>query len=187
MSIKPPSSTDPSQPKPTHIEPYHKNYVNHFNGFLMDICNCLWRARAFNRSDLNALGCLLPTTLLPILTSYVSSFNTGVTLQSLFSLSYSPLLCNLSISYIRELEDKAGELSEQAGDDDNAIQVRHAGPVTSKSLTQLAKDGGLVLSWPDYRLGVLRYMEGKGVGGVGELMYNTMKHLMAAREGAGKV
>jgi len=48
---------------------------------------------------------------------------------------------------------------------------------------QLGKDGGLKLLWPDYRLGVLHYLEGKGVMGVGELMYNTMKHLMTAREG----
>lgn len=38
------------------------------------------------------------------------------------------------------------------------------------------------MPWPDYKLGVLHYMENKGVNGVGELMYNTMKHLMTARE-----
>jgi len=48
---------------------------------------------------------------------------------------------------------------------------------------QLGKEGGLKLPWPTYRLGVLQYLEGKEVMGVGELMYNTMKHLMAAREG----
>lgn len=177
MSKPVPPSADPSQPA---VEAYPKDYVNHFNGFLMDICNCLWRSRAFNTSDTNALGCLLPPPLLPKLTSYISSLDTGLSLQSLFSLSYAPVLCNLSISYLRELEDKAEEEAE------GTIRIRHAGPVTQKSLVALGKEGGLQLGWPAYRLGVLTYLEGKGVKGVGELMYNTMKHLMTARENAAK-
>jgi centromere protein I len=162
------------------IESYPKEYVNHFNGFLMDICNCLWRARAFNTSDMNALGCLLPPPLLPLLTSYVANLDTGLSLPSLFSLSYSPLLCALSIQFVRDLEKAEAEAGEEG------IAITHAGPVTAKTLMQLGKDGGLQLAWPAYRLGVLQFLEGKGVKGVGELMYNTMKHLMTAREGAGK-
>lgn len=174
----------PARPDTTqgaNQESYPKEYVNHFNGFLMDICNCLWRSRAFNTTDTNALGCLLPPPLLPKFTSYVSSLNTGLTLPSLFTLSYSPVLCNLSISYLRELEDRAEE--EVVG----GIKTRHAGPVTQKSLVTLGKEGGLQLSWADYRLGVLTYLERRGAKGVGELMYNTMKHLMTAREAAAKV
>jgi centromere protein I len=150
---------------------YPKEYVNHFNGFLMDICNCIWRSRAFNTSDINALGCLLPTSIVNSLTKYVSNLDPSISLTTLFSLSMSPLFALLAISYVRELEDKKED-----------IEIRHAGPVTQASLKQLEKDGGLRLSWADYRLGVLRYLENKGVTGVGELMYNTMKHLMTARE-----
>lgn len=80
---------------------------------------------------------------------------------------------------MRELEDKADEA-------EGGIKTRHAGPVTQKSLVTLGKEGGLQLSWADYRLGVLTYLERRGAKGVGELMYNTMKHLMAAREAAAK-
>jgi centromere protein I len=177
MSAKTPTSPDFAG---AVIEPYHKDYVNHFNGFLMDICNCLWRSKAFNKSDTNALGCLLPSSLYPILTTYVTSLDTGLSLPMLCSLSYSPLLCNLAISYIRELEDDAEEQSEEG----EGLKIRHAGPVTQRSLAVLDKAGGLKLSWADYRLGVLRYLERRGVKGVGELMYNTLKHLMAARENA---
>ncbi|KAI9729510.1 MAG: hypothetical protein M1818_008482 [Claussenomyces sp. TS43310] len=165
-------------------EPYPKEYVNHFNGFLMDICNCLWRGRAFNMSDVNALGCLLPAPVLPPLASYVSGLDTRLALATLFSLSYSPLLCNLSISYLRQLEDEAQEKSIESGG--RGLRTRHAGPVTQRSLVQLGKEGGLKLTWAEYRLGVLRYLEDKGVKGVGELMYNTMKHLMGARESGPK-
>lgn len=173
-----PAASSPTNPGQNQ-EAYPKDYVNHFNGFLMDICNCLWRSRAFNTSDTNALGCLLPTNITPNLSRYVSSLDTGLSLPSLFSLSYSPVLCNLSISFLRELEAKANN--------GRGVTIRHAGPVTQKSLVTLGKEGGLQLTWPQYRLGVLKYLEDKGVDGVGELMYNTMKHLMAQRGGAAKV
>jgi centromere protein I len=151
---------------------YSKEYVNHFNGFLMDVCNCLWRSRAFNSSDPNALACLMAPAVTQILSKYVASIDTSMSLATLFSFSFSPVFCLLAISYVRELEDRV----------EDEIDLRHPGPPTSKSLLQLEKDGGLRLPWPDYKLGVLHYMENKGVNGVGELMYNTMKHLMTARE-----
>lgn len=153
-------------------QPYPKDYVNHFNGFLMDLCNCLWRSKAFNYSDVNALGCLLPKSVITTLTTYVSSLDTSLSLPTLFSLSYSPMLCQLAILYVRELEDTT----------EDEIEIRHAGPVTQSSLKALQRGGGVNLPWPDYRLGVLQYLENKGAAGVGELMYNTMKHLMTARE-----
>ncbi|KAH8600869.1 Mis6 domain-containing protein [Bisporella sp. PMI_857] len=159
---------------PTDLEPktYPKDHVNHFNGFLMDTCNCIWRGRAFNRSDPNATGCLLPESTTTSLANYVAKLDTGISLPSIFTLSYSPVLCHFAISYLREIEDR----------EEDSIDIRHAGPVTQASLKQLERDGGLNISWADYRLGVLRYLETKSATGVGELMYNTMKHLMTARE-----
>lgn len=39
---------------------YSRDFVNYFNGFVMDLCNCLWRNRALNNADKNALGCQMP-------------------------------------------------------------------------------------------------------------------------------
>ncbi|KAG4027718.1 hypothetical protein MFRU_027g00110 [Monilinia fructicola] len=153
---------------------YPKEYVNRFNGFLMDICNCLWRSRAFYTADVNALGCLLPEQTMGTLSPYISKLEPSLSLNSLFSISYSSAICYLAITYVRELEDQA----------EDEIDVRHAGPVTQVSLKKLGNDGGISVSWQEYRLGVLRYLEGKGFLGVGELMYNTMKHLMTARQNA---
>ncbi|CAL3965976.1 unnamed protein product [Diplocarpon coronariae] len=155
---------------------YHKDYVNQFNGFLMDVCNCFWRSRAFNATDPNALGCLLSPTVTQALSKYVSDLDPALSISSLFSFSYSPLFSLFALSYVRELEDNA----------EDEISRRHAGPVTQSSLKQLENDGGLGLVWPDYKLGVMTYMERHGIAGVGELMYNTMKHLMTARENKGQ-
>jgi centromere protein I len=150
-------------------EAYPRDYVNHFNGYLMDICNCLWRNRAFNREDVNALGCLAPTSILPPLRVYADSM--GYQLPAVFSLSYSNILCAVSIDFFRAVEDLNAE----------EIVTRHRGPVTQRSLTALGNEGGLTMTWADYRLGILNWLEDRGVYGIGELMYNTMKHLMVRR------
>ncbi|KAI0381712.1 Mis6-domain-containing protein [Hypomontagnella monticulosa] len=154
---------------------YTSEYINEFNGFLMDICNCIWRSRAFNRNDVNSHGCLIPRSLTEDLTSYVNSLNMGGSLSTLFSLSYSPVLGHSAISHFRELEDE--ELERGTGE----LSTRHAGPVTRASLTTLANNGGLRVVWDDYRLGVLSYLERKGMTGVGQLMYNTMTNVMKRR------
>ena len=152
---------------------YTLRYVNEFNGFLMDICNCIWRSRAFNTKDNNSHGCLLPAPVVDGLAAYVKHLGTSVSLASLFSLSYSPVLGLLAISYFRGLEDAAME-----GDEDGLLGARHAGPVTRTTLASLEQDGGLSMTWDEYRLGVLKYLEENGFGGVGQLMYNTMTTLM---------
>lgn len=157
---------------PTSRSDYTPEYVNEFNGFLMDICNCLWRSRAFNTRDDNSHGCLVPRPLVDSLSAYIRGLDTGASLASLFSLSHSPVLGLMSISYFRSLED--AELERGA----DALGIRHAGPVTRATLASLAEDGGLRLTWDEYRLGVLRYLEENGLSGVGELMYNTMTTLM---------
>ncbi|KAG9249192.1 Mis6 domain protein [Calycina marina] len=154
------------------VHSYTNQAVSHFNGFLMDICNCVWRSRAFNKTDPNASGSLIPETLNTALAKYVAGLDTAIKLPAIFGLSYSPALCLLSITHVREMEDSQEE----------NIMARHAGPVTAASLKQLEKDGGLSLQYTDYRMGVLRYIEIRGGSGIGELMYNTMKHLMTARQ-----
>ncbi|KAI1106073.1 Mis6-domain-containing protein [Jackrogersella minutella] len=154
---------------------YTSEYINEFNGFLMDICNCLWRSRAFNDTDSNSHGCLVSKSLTEDLTSYISSLSMGSSLASLFSLPYSPALSFSAISYLRELEDV--ELARNR----DQLSIRHAGPVTRASLNALANRGGLSIGWDDYRLGVLSHLEQQGMAGIGELMYNTMTNVMKRR------
>ena len=157
---------------------YDRAYVNLYNGYLMDICNCLWRARAFSNSETNAHGCMIPRSNVNALTSYVSSVDRSSTLTSLFGLSHSPTLCYQSIGRVRELEDK--ELEEG-----RRIRTRHAGPVTQASLVRLATAGGMNLSWQDYRIGVLNGLSARGLPGVAELLKCTMTVLKNMMEGKG--
>lgn len=155
---------------------YDRAYVNMYNGYIMDICNCLWRGRAFADGDANSHGCTVPRRTVDALAGYVSSVDRTIQLNVLFSLSHSPVLCRQSILQVRELED--AEL-EKGG----TIRTRHAGPVTQASLTQLDTRGGLHLSWQEYRIQVLEALSSKGLLGVEELLKNTMTVLKKSMEG----
>lgn len=79
--------------------------VTNLNGFLMDMCNLLFRCRAFNRTDANALGCLLPASSASHLESYLVALSPTYHLSDFFSNSYNPTLAALSASAFRELEE----------------------------------------------------------------------------------
>ncbi|KAK1775782.1 Mis6-domain-containing protein [Copromyces sp. CBS 386.78] len=172
-------STSPSA-RPLFAE--ERQQITTFNAFLMDLCNVLWRGRAFAVSDANAKGCLVPRALEAALRGYLKKVEPDgeLVLGSVFGLSHSPVLCLQSISFLRELEDR--ELEGEMDISDRGLRARHAGPVTQQSLVALAGKGGLEISWQEYRAGVLRYLDERGFKGVPELMYNTMKNLMKGRQ-----
>lgn len=151
-------------------------HIRTFNGFLMDMCNCIWRAKAFGRADGNAMGCRIPASVVATLQTYLAEVDPDTPLANAFGISHSPALCLQSLSYVRDLEDVI--LAEPDGD----LRERHGGPVTQKSLAALNNRGGLDLSWVEYKSGVLKYLEEAEFGGVPELMYNTMKNLMNSQQ-----
>lgn len=67
---------------------------------------------------------------------------------------------------------------EDAQADGGVVMIRHAGPVSQKSLARLREEGRVKVGWAEYRMGVLRWLAARGVRGVGELMGVTMKQLM---------
>ncbi|KAL9075058.1 MAG: hypothetical protein Q9157_004149 [Trypethelium eluteriae] len=144
--------------------------IDQFNGYLMDVCNLLWRSRAFGRGDINAMGCFLPESALPVFQDYLWNIDHEYGLPYIFGLSHHASLSLLSITALRELED----LAETRGED---LRLKHAGPVTQRSLMKLDKDGGFKITWRDYRVQVLDYLEKRSLGGIKELMFSTMKDL----------
>jgi centromere protein I len=152
-----------------------RQQIDSFNGFLMDACNCLWRGKAFTKTDANASGCNMSPQVVTALTNYLTSIDKDLQLTSAFGLSHSPTLCLQSASLLRSLEDAEIEST------DGELHTRHAGPATQESLRQLALNGGLQLDWAEYRSGVLSHLEDSGTPGVPELLYNTLNHLRKRR------
>lgn len=155
---------------------YDRSFVDVFNGYIMDMCNCFWRNRAFNETDTNARACTVSAATINALATYALSVDRALPLNSYFSLSHSPVLCYQSIERVRDLEDDAME-------HDESIRVRHGGPVTQSSLTRLANAGGMRLSWQDYRIEVLKNLADSGFPGVAELLKNAMTVLKKSIDG----
>ncbi|CUS11905.1 unnamed protein product [Tuber aestivum] len=158
---------------------YPRDYVNHFNGFLMDICNLVWRNRAFkcggsdSKQDQNALGCTLANNVVLSLQRAVDEREES--LLTLFSLSHSAVLAQFSAECFRMLENS---------NDSEMRRTRHAGPVTQKSLQLLATNGGLKITYSDFRVAVLRALGKKGLGGIWDFMHSTMISLIQLTSGA---
>lgn len=163
-------------PEPESL--YDQGLVAQFNGYVMDICNLLWRNRALNKDDPNAMGCLLPDSSIAGLTEYITKVNdaarhydreTAFNLSSatIFSLSHHAAFCNLSAACFADLED------QQLGDDRPKLRK----PVTQKALQALEKDGGVKTTWQEYRIHMLDWLDAVGSRGTGDLMRSTMKAL----------
>ncbi|KAL4954969.1 Mis6-domain-containing protein [Aspergillus filifer] len=158
---------------------YSQQLVGLFNGYIMDICNLVWRNRALNSEDPNAVGCLIPPATITALTQYLRDVNErarkrnrenafSYTLASVFSLSHHAALCNMSASCFADIERE-----NDVRDD----QPRLRKPVTQKALSALEKDGGFQMTWQDFRVRMLDWMDSAGGNGVSNLMRTTMKAL----------
>ncbi|KAL4939563.1 hypothetical protein BDV06DRAFT_214174 [Aspergillus oleicola] len=158
---------------------YSQQLVGLFNGYIMDICNLVWRNRALNSEDPNAVGCLIPPETITALTQYLRDVNErsrkrnrenafSYTLASVFSLSHHAALCNMSASCFADIEREY---------DVREDQPRLRKPVTQKALSALEKDGGVQMTWQDFRVRMLDWMDSTGGNGVSNLMRTTMKAL----------
>lgn len=157
---------------------YPTSLVGQFNGYVMDICNLVWRNRALNKEDPNALGCLVAAPTVKALSEYIRDMNEisrerkrdssfHYILSSIFSLSHHAALCNLSAACFADIEEK------NVGED----QARLNRPVTQKALSALEKEGGVKISWQEYRVKMLDWLEATGSTGTANLMRSTMKAL----------
>ncbi|KAL3471799.1 Mis6-domain-containing protein [Aspergillus californicus] len=172
-------TTEALQPENAVDALYPQHLVGQFNGYIMDICNLVWRNRALNFDDPNALGCLIPPATITALTQYIRETNEkarkrnreaafSYTIASVFSLSHHAALSNLSAVCFAGIE-RENSISE--------AQPRLRKPVTQKALSALEKDGGVRMTWQDYRVRMLESMDAVGTTGIGNLMRTTMKAL----------
>ena len=154
---------------------YSKSVVDRFNSNLMNICNLVWRSRAFLTRDANVHSRLCSESLTKELQAYLARIDLDYSLSFICGLSHNPALAALSAASIRALEDLADRPEEP-------LIKRHEGPVTQRSLAKLRDYGGMEVSWHDCRDEILKYLEGHGVSGIKTLMYVTIKDLMRARK-----
>ncbi|KTW28551.1 hypothetical protein T552_01811 [Pneumocystis carinii B80] len=148
--------------------PYHRDIVDYFNSFVMDFCNCLWRNRAFNKQDKNALGCQLSEEVVMTLKSIAEV--QGIFFGSIFSITHGTVFAHWSAETLKDLEDESPNIIK-----------RHVGPVSNTSLKRWAEEGGLNISLNDFRILVLNKINKKNYNGVYDFLYSSMASLKERR------
>ncbi|KTW28627.1 uncharacterized protein T551_02477 [Pneumocystis jirovecii RU7] len=147
---------------------YHRDIVDYFNSFVMDFCNCLWRNRAFNKQDKNALGCQLSDEIIATLKSMAEM--QGIFFGSVFSITHGTVFARWSAETLRDLENAS-----------TTIVKKHVGPVSNTSLKRWAEEGGLQISLNDFRVLVLNKLQEKHYTGVYDFLYSSMASLKERR------
>ncbi|RGB31764.1 Mis6-domain-containing protein [Rhizophagus diaphanus] len=138
-----------------------RSYINYFNSFVMDICNCLWRNRPFNKTDKNSKGFQLDDD---IIRKLQETYNEDWT--SCYSLTHLPSFAALSKSCIQDLEESTPN-----------IKRRLTLPATQFSLKDISTAGGLQISFNDYRVHFLNVLYKLGFVGIHDFLYQSLTSL----------
>ena len=91
-------------------------------------------------------------------------------------LSNNPWLASLSAAAWRVMEESQ---IEKEGFDRDTIRY-HQGPVSERSLEVLKKKGGVIVNWKGvqgYKVMALNWLADRGLGGLRDLMFATVKEL----------
>ncbi|KAH3666112.1 hypothetical protein OGAPHI_004301 [Ogataea philodendri] len=153
---------------------------NLHNSYVMDLCNILWRDKAFDKNEKStAKGFMLPTEFSTKLLkqryhNYDSSMSQSEdydfdAMKRDFNVFYAPAYASLITNIIRRLEDKAG------------TEVRLAGPLNETEFGRLINGTGRwfdpELEYDYLRLDILDELAVDGLGGLRSLLHSSLKSL----------
>ncbi|EMD87275.1 hypothetical protein COCHEDRAFT_1217472 [Bipolaris maydis C5] len=165
-------------PKPVKAY-YPVEATDTFNYCLRDMYNLLWVSRGLVAQDKKSQGLFCDAALRSMLHSYLKKMDREYTIETAFGLSHNAWLAALSAAAWRAMEQ---DFAEKNGLDPNTM-VHHRGPVSEKSLEALKRKGGVSVDWDGgngYKAWVLQWLDGRGLGGIKELMFATVMNLKGA-------
>ncbi|KAG0200909.1 hypothetical protein BGX28_006156 [Mortierella sp. GBA30] len=156
----------PALPAPAEVPGYSREYVVLFNSFVMDICNFLWRNRAFNKSDKNARGFLMDQHVIGHTRQIC--VDGGLSMNNMLSITHSIALSGYSARFLRSLEQRDGV----------PIEKRLKAPASAPALKDMSSTGGLNLTFDEYRIQYLDFLEEKGFEGITQFLFDCITNLL---------
>ncbi|CAG8558099.1 10282_t:CDS:10, partial [Acaulospora morrowiae] len=138
-----------------------QDHINYFNSYVMDICNCLWRNRPFNKTDKNAKGFQFDDDVIDQMQKMC-----GEDYSNFFSLTHLPSLAMMSKNCIQALEDSTPY-----------VLKRLSKPVTHASLRQGRSAGGIDISYNNFRVHFLDELLGRGYIGLYTFLCQSITQL----------
>lgn len=143
------------------------------SSYVLDIINFIWRDKAFQPSQDNS-AFSLPSSLINKLRT-LSIFNNInlIKLNTAGNLFHNPGFSLITTEILWSLEDRL-----------ESLVMRHAGPITEESVSNLSYNNRgewLDLSYDELRLKILRRLDGLGYTGLCDLLFGSLKTLRELR------
>lgn len=147
--------------------------TNLHNSYVVDVCNLIWRNKAFDigKNSTSAFG--LTSSFSQSLGATLPIFDRHSSFKSLFSVHHTPAFASLSANIVRKLEDQTP-----------ACETRHEGPITASSVEEILEDAGsqwLKLDFEGVRVEVLKELDRMGYTGLSDLLFSHLKSLLGKR------
>lgn len=143
------------------------------SSYVLDIINFIWRDKAFQPSQENS-AFSLPSSLINKLRT-LSIFNNInlIKFNTAGNLFHNPGFSLITSEILWGLEDRLESLA-----------MRHAGPITEESVSNLTYNNRgewLDLSYDELRIKILRRLDGLGYTGLCDLLFGSLKTLRQLR------
>ncbi|KAF2640917.1 Mis6-domain-containing protein [Massarina eburnea CBS 473.64] len=161
-----------SHPSPIR-DYYAPDTIDSFNVTIRDVYHLLWISRALTTSytsdtgALKSLGLYCAPELRDALHEYLGTIDRDYAIQTAFSISHNPALAAMAATVWRDVEER--EIVANGYDREGITW--HKGPVGMRSLDVLRRNGGVDVDWEGFRIEVLAWMEGRGLGGLKEFLW----------------
>ncbi|KAG0165124.1 hypothetical protein DFQ30_008930 [Apophysomyces sp. BC1015] len=150
------------------VSRHTQSYLDHFNAYVMDICNALWRNLALSRTGQTAMAFSLTDEIIEKYKDICETRDEQLSLS--LSLTHSAAFIGFSKRFTVAKEDGIG------------VSLRHDGPLTSQYLKELSQNNGLPWSYSEFRFEYLDYISKLGLRGVHDLLYSCMNSLINRRQ-----
>lgn len=149
---------------------YTRELVAQFNSYVMDMCNFLYRNRAFNKVDKNARSFQLDQETLAHIKQVCADNNLSV--PTMLSFTHSVAFSGFSARFVKSLEEQQNI----------PVEKRLDAPASIKALKEMSSKGGLNMKFDEYRLRYLDHLEEKkGFEGMVDFLTDTINNLLHRR------
>ncbi|ORZ09055.1 Mis6-domain-containing protein [Lobosporangium transversale] len=153
-------------PAPFEVPGYNREYVVLFNSFVMDICNFLWRNRAFNKTDKNALGFSMDHRTITQIKRVCA--DAGLNMNNMMSITHSIAMSGYSARFLKSLEEQNNIPEEK----------RLRAPASSSALKDMVTKGGLNMKFDEFRVQYLDHLEQNGFEGISQFLFDSITALL---------
>ncbi|KAI8366097.1 Mis6-domain-containing protein [Radiomyces spectabilis] len=145
------------------VSRHTQEYLQHFNSYVTDMCNALWRTQFLSRSSEENRAFSLTEELIVGYQEIAEKNN--ISFDQILSLCRSAALAGFANRFLATLEN------------DHGSTVRHNSPIDSQMLKELGENGGIAIPFKGFRLEYLDHLAELGFRGIHDLLYACIRSL----------